>query len=151
MARMYARKKGKSASTRPYRTEKPSWVVMPPAEIEELVAKLYNEGMTTAMIGERLRDQYGVPSVKLVTGKRITKILEEKGITFKIPEDLTNLMKRAVHLYDVLQTNRKDLHNRRNFQLIDAKIRRLVRYYKRVGKLPFDWQYSISTAKLMVE
>jgi small subunit ribosomal protein S15 len=148
---MYARKAGKSGSTRPYRTEKPQWVIMPPKEIEDLIVKLHNDGMATASIGELLRDKYGIPSVKLVTGKKITKILEENGIQFKLPEDLTNLMKRAVHVHEMLQKNHKDIHNRRNFQLIEAKIRRLVRYYKEKGKLPEDWTYSIKTAKLMVD
>lgn len=151
MARIYARKSGKSGSTRPYRTEKPSWVTMQSSEIEDLILKFHNEGLSTSSIGERLRDQYGIPNVKLTTGKRITKVLEDKGIQFKIPEDLTNLMKRAVHLHEMLQRNTRDIHNRRNLNLIEAKIRRLVRYYKKTGKLPDDWSYSISTAKLLVE
>ena len=151
MARMYARKRGKSGSTRPVRTEKPPWVIMPTNEIEDLIVKFNEEGMSTALIGERLRDQYGVPSVKLVTGKKITKILEDRGITQKIPEDLTNLMKRAVHMYNMLQKNHKDLQNRRNFHLVEAKIRRLVRYYHSTGKLSPDWSYKITTAKLLVE
>lgn len=151
MARMYARKAGKSGSTRPYRTEKPQWVSMDPKEIEELIVKFHHEGMSTSLIGEKLRDQFGIPSVKLVTGKKITKILAERDITFKIPEDLTNLMKRAVHVHETLQANRKDIHNHRNFQLIEAKIRRLVRYYKEKGQLPEDWTYNISTAKLLVD
>lgn len=151
MARMYARKSGKSGSTRPFRTEKPGWVVISPSEIEDLIVKFHEGGMSTALIGERLRDQYGVPSVKLVTGKRITKILSDRGIIQKIPEDLTNLIKRAVHMHIMLQKNRKDIQNRRNFQLVESKIRRLVRYYKSTGKLPPDWSYSITTAKLLVE
>jgi small subunit ribosomal protein S15 len=148
---MYARKRGKSGSTRPYRTEKPPWVTIPQEELEGIIVKFHKEGLSTALIGEKLRDQYGIPSVKLVTGKKITKILEEKGITFKIPEDLANLMKRAVHVNGMLEKNHKDIHNRRNFQLIEAKIRRLVRYYKEKGKLPADWSYSISSAKLLVD
>jgi small subunit ribosomal protein S15 len=148
---MYARKCGKSGSTKPFRTEKPQWVVITPSEIEDKIEEYHKEGMSTSIIGEKLRDLYGVPSVKLVTGKKITKILEERGLKFKIPEDLTNLMKRAVHVHNTLQRNHKDIHNRRNFQLIEAKIRRLVRYYKNKGKLPEDWSYSISTAKLLVE
>ena len=151
MARMHARRRGKSGSKKPYLTEVPEWVPIPQKDVEELVVKLSREGMSTAMIGITLRDQYGVPSVKLVTGRNITAILRDNGVRFRLPEDLQNLMKRAIALDDHLTNNPKDIHNRRGLQLVEAKIRRLVRYYKRTGLLPQNWNYSLKNARLLIE
>jgi len=151
MAKMHSRRKGISGSTLPFRTDPPSWVTLTTEDIEENVVKLYNQGKSTALIGLILRDSYGIPDVKHVTGKSITSILKDNGITFNIPEDLENLIRKAINVHEHLRINRKDLHNRRNFQLIEAKIRRLVSYYKSTGVLPPTWSYSVSKAKLLVE
>ena len=140
MARIHARKKGKSSSTRPYRSEPPEWKPMRPKEVERTVLRLADDGYSTSVIGMKLRDQYGVPSVKLCTGKSILKILVENNKTPKLPEDLRNLMKKAVNLGHHLAENRKDLHNHRALKLTEAKIRRLMRYYKAKGTLPKDWE-----------
>ncbi|TRO46605.1 30S ribosomal protein S15, partial [Candidatus Bathyarchaeota archaeon] len=67
------------------------------------------------------------------------------------PEDLENLLRKAINLSSHLMRNPKDLHNKRALQLIEAKIRRLVRYYKANGRLPEDFKYSLDAARLMVE
>jgi small subunit ribosomal protein S15 len=151
MARIHARRKGKSSSTKPYRSQNPSWVPMSSTEIEELIVKLSKEGKTTSEIGIILRDQYGIPSVKLATSKKVTKILKDGKVEFRLPEDLTNLIKKAVNLNDHLKENPKDLHNKRSLQLTEQKIRRMVRYYRKNNVLPPDWEYSIKTAKLLVD
>ncbi len=151
MARIHARRKGKSSSKRPYSTKNPKWVPLSSAEVEKLVVKLANEGLSTAAVGIRLRDQYAVPDVKLATGKRITQILKANDVKFEIPEDLRNLMKRAVSLHAHLEVNPHDLHNKRGLALIEAKIRRLLRYYKKNGVMAEDWKYSIKAAELQVE
>ena len=51
--------------------EVPSWVKYSPKEVEQLVIELRKKGYTTAMIGTILRDQYGIPSVKAITGKKM--------------------------------------------------------------------------------
>jgi len=150
MARMHSRRKGKSSSTRPFRSEAPSWVSLPSDEITDIVVNLHNQGKGSAMIGLILRDTYGIPDVKLVSGKSITTILKDKGITKAIPEDMENLMRKAIIIHEHLQLNRKDLHNKRNFQLTEAKIRRLERYYKTTGALPTTFSYSIAKAKLLL-
>jgi small subunit ribosomal protein S15 len=50
-----------------------------------------------------------------------------------------------------MQENKKDMATNRNLQLIEAKIRRLVKYYKRNDILPKDWIYSLKTAELLIE
>ncbi|MFQ5839012.1 MAG: 30S ribosomal protein S15 [Thermoplasmata archaeon] len=150
MARMHRRRKGKSSSKRPPAEKPPEWISMKPAEAEKLVLKLHQDGLQTAQIGIRLRDQYGIPSVKLLTGKSITRILVDKGVKMDLPEDLRNLMKKAVRLDSHLKEHHKDIHNRRSLELIEAKIRRLARYYKREGVLPEDWEYSRKAAEIQV-
>lgn len=151
MARMHARKKGKSCSKRPLITENPAWVTLTATEIEDLVAKLSKDGNGSAKIGLILRDQYGVPDVKLATGKTVTAIMKEKGVAPVLPEDLANLMRRAIDLNVHLKENKGDISNRRGLLLIEAKIRRLERYYKDNGVLAADWKYSLNTAELMLK
>lgn len=151
MARLHAKRKGKSGSKRPFLKSNPAWAVSDAKEIEETVLRLHGEGLSTAEIGLRLRDGYGVPSVKLATGKGIMDILNAKGARIDLPEDLSALMRRAVQVQGHLREHRKDLSNRRGLQLIESKIRRLSRYYKERGVLPSDWDYSINVAELQVK
>jgi len=151
MAKMHARRRGTSSSTRPLRTSSPEWVPIDAAEIGKLVGKMAKEGLSSAVIGTKLRDQYGVPNVKLATGKSVLSLMKASGIKMEFPEDVRNLMKRAVHLSVHLSTRPKDLHNKRRLALIEAKIRRLVKYYHETGVMPKEWFYSLDTAKLLVE
>jgi len=151
MATMHTRRRGRSGSSRPFVTENPSWVPLTSEEIEEKVVELAGNEMSTSIIGIRLRDEHAVPSVKLATGKNITQILFDNEMAPERPEDLENLMRKAIGLSAHLRRNPKDLHNKRSLHLIEAKIRRLVRYYKDNGQLPSDFKYSLDTARLMVE
>jgi len=151
MARIHARRKGTSGSKRPLLVANPEWVTLEAAEIEDQIVKLHAEGVSSAAIGTRLRDAHGVPNVRLATGKSVVAILRGKGVKFDVPEDLRNLMKRAVQLQTHLTTNAKDAANRRGLQLLESKIRRLSRYYKREGRIPSDWDYSLKIAELLVK
>lgn len=144
------RKKGKSHSTRPARPIPPSWVAYTPEEIELIIEELARKGYGPSMIGIVLRDQFGIPLVKPILGKSITRVLEEKGLAPEIPEDLMALIRKAVNLRRHLEEHPKDLHSRKGLQDLESKVRRLVKYYKREGKLPPDWEYSPEKAKLLV-
>jgi Ribosomal protein S15P/S13E len=109
MARMHTRRKGKSCSKRPMITENPAWVPLNATEIEDLIVKFAKDGLVSARIGLVLRDQYGVPNVKLATGKNVTEIMEEKGVSPSLPEDLSNLMRRAISLNVHLKNNRGEM------------------------------------------
>lgn len=151
MARIHARKKGKSSSSRPYRVEAPEWSTFKSKEVERLVIKFSDEGLSSSQIGMKLRDQFGIPNIKLVTKKSVMKILTENKRDPKLPEDIRNLMKKAVNLGEHLEENPKDIHNKRALALTEAKIRRLMKYYKRQGTLPPEWIYNLKSAKLLVE
>jgi small subunit ribosomal protein S15 len=151
MAKMHARRRGKSASSKPLVTENPEWVSQSKEEVEQLVVKLGKEGMAAAKIGMVLRDQHAIPSVRLATGKTMLEILAENKLVPNLPDDMVALMRRAINVNNHLAENKKDLANNRNLQLIESKIRRLVKYYKRENLLPPDWQYSLKNAELLIE
>ena len=130
---MPKQEKGKSHSTRPVSKRPPSWCKYQPEEVEALVIKMAKEGHPPSRIGTILRDQYAIPLVKPITGKTITQILKEAGLAPATPEDLGELLKKAARLSAHLEKNKKDLHNKRALQLIEAKIHKLARYYKREG------------------
>jgi SSU ribosomal protein S15P len=94
------------------------------------------------MIGVILRDQYGIPLVKVVTNKRITEILSENGLKPQIPEDLMALIRRAVNIRRHLEEHPKDASAKKGLILTESKIHRLIKYYKRTGVLPQDFTYS---------
>ncbi len=151
MARMQTRRKGKSCSKRPMISENPAWVPLTATEIEDLIVTFSKEGMVSAKLGLVLRDQYGVPDIKLATGKTATEIMQEKGVASSPPEDLSNLMRRAITLNVHVIEHRGDMSNKRGLNLIAARIRRLERYYKRKGILPKTWKYSLANAELMLK
>ncbi len=136
-----SKESGKSHSTRPVVIRKPEWSKYSPEEIEELVVSLYKKGYSLSMIGVILRDQYGIPLAKAITGKKVLRILRERGVAPEIPEDLFNLIKRALRVRRHLEEHPKDYHSKRGLQLIESKIYRLAKYYKRRGILPLDWEY----------
>jgi len=150
MARIHARRRGVSGSVRPHRTEAPSWSNTDVKAIEKVIIDLKKEGYSSSRIGLALRDRYGVPDVKLVLGKRIDQFLEENGFRPDIPEDLRNLIAKALGLRKHLAENKNDLHNKRQLQLTESKVRRLVKYYVSSGRLPGDWSYKPETAEILL-
>ena len=151
MARIQARVKGKSGSKKPLDSKIPKWVEKKPKEIIALVEKLAKQDLSSSQIGLNLRDSYGVPNVKLITGKSISEILKNAKMTGMVPEDLKNLIKRAITIRKHLTLNRKDKFSIRGLQLTEAKIRRIQKYYKSKGVLPEDWNYHPDRAELLVD
>jgi small subunit ribosomal protein S15 len=145
---MPKQEKGKSHQTRPVSKRPPSWCKYQPEEVEALIIKLAKEGNSPSRIGTILRDQYAIPLVKPITGKTITKTLQDAGLAPSIPEDLGNLLKKAESLIAHLEKHGKDLHNKRALQLVEAKIHKLSRYYKKEGILPPNWKYEPKIASV---
>lgn len=148
MARVHAHRRGKSHSTRPPFPRPPAWVNYSRDEIISLVIKLAKEGVPPSKIGLILRDEYGIPLVKPIVGMSITQILREGGVQFQVPEDLQNLLRKAQSIQRHLSENRGDKRNIHNLELVEARIHRLAKYYKRRGLLPADWKYSAVVAQL---
>lgn len=150
MAKMHTRRKGRARSARPVRKTPPTWLTIKKEEVEKLVLNLNGQNVSESQIGLILRDKYGVPDISQVTGKKVQKILKDSGVAPKVPEDLTNLIKKAIGLRKHLDINPKDLHNKRALQLTESKIRRLLKYYHASGVLPKDWVYTPETAEILI-
>jgi small subunit ribosomal protein S15 len=148
---MHSHAKGKSRSTRPSAPAKPTWLAQSPKETELLVVKYAKEGKSPSQIGLHLRDEYGIPSVKLVAGKTVNQILKEKSLQADIPEDVMALVTKVVKIKKHMDENGKDMTAIRGLKLAESKINRLVKHYKATGRLPKDWSYDPDRIKLYVE
>ncbi len=150
MARMHARRHGKSRSVKPAQPKQHDWIRYDAQEVEMLIVKLAKDGKSSAEIGLILRDVYGIPDARVILGKKIGRVLKEKGLAPEIPDDLRALIRRAIRVRAHLEEHRKDVWSKRGLQLIESKIRRLVRYYKETGRLPADWKYDPERVKLLI-
>lgn len=142
MSRMHSDDRGSSGSSNPINKNVPRWVDYDEEEVVDLVVKLREDGLSPSEIGIELRDSYGIPSVKTVTGKKVTKILEEEDVAPEIPEDLDNLLSKAESIEEHVEDNPKDRHAQRQLELTEAKIRRLAEYHRNNGNIDEDWKYS---------
>lgn len=148
---MHTGRRGSSGSDRPAADDPPEWSDVDPDDIEARIVELAEEeGLDPSQIGMRLRDEgvdgTPVPDVKLATGRKVTEILEANDAADELPEDLRNLLERAVRVRDHLKANPTDHSNRRAAQNIESKVRRLVDYY-RGDAIPEDFEYSYEDAK----
>ena len=134
--------------------EPPEWSDVDAEDIEDRVVELAEQGHSPSEIGLKLRDEgvtgTPVPDVKLATGKKVTEILDEHDADPDLPEDLRNLMERAVRLREHMDENPQDAQNKRALQNTQSKVRRLVDYY-RGDELAADFSYSYETAKELLD
>ena len=147
---MHSRDKGKSGSSKPVK-HVPSWTPFKGKEVEKLVVKFAKAGKSTSEIGMILRDSYGINSVKAVTKKSISTILNDNKLTKKLPEDLLNLIKKMVHVKTHMEKNRQDQTAKRGLLLTSSKIRRLTKYYQGTRRLPATWKLDSSRLKMYLE
>jgi len=150
IARLHSKRKGKSGTKRPKEKASPEWVDAKKAEIRETVLRMAKEGVPSSKIGLALRDQYGVPNVRAILGMSLVSFLREEKALPEFPEDLINLIKKAVRMQDHLKT-RRDLHNKVKLGHVESKIGRLVKYYTAKGRLPRGWKYDAEKAALLVK
>jgi small subunit ribosomal protein S15 len=142
---MHTRRRGSSDSDKPVADDPPEWSDVDADVIEERVVELADAGQSPSQIGLTLRDEgvqgTPIPDVSLATGKKVTEILEENEAEPELPEDLRNLMERAIRLRDHMDRNPTDYANKRALQNTESKIRRLVDYY-RGDKLDESFTYN---------
>ncbi len=131
------------------RKDMPDWIKLKGKDAEDKVIELLRQGYSLSHAGIILRDVYGVPKIRYVTGKKMLKVAREHGMEPKIPEDLLSLIKKAVNLSKHIEKHPEDLSNKRGLQLVEARINGLIRYYKKIGKLPRDWKYNLESAELL--
>jgi small subunit ribosomal protein S15 len=116
--------------------------------LKATIVKLAKEGLTPSQIGIALRDDHGVPLVKPIIGESIGGVLKEAKIMPKLPQDLQDLIERAQRVQNHLQANKGDRKNIHSLELVEAKIYRLSKYYKRTGQVPSDFRYTAVVAQL---
>ena len=86
--------------------------------------------------------------VRPIINKSITDVLREKKLLPEIPEDLNNIVMKAVNLQKHLKDNKADSRNIRSLELIEANVHSISTHYKKVGKIPENWKYKSVVAKL---
>jgi len=150
MGRMHSKGKGKSSSALPYKRSAPSWVKSTAEEVKESICKLARKGLTPSQIGVLLRDQSGVPQVRSITNEKVLRLLRTAGLAPALPEDLYHLIKKAVSIRKHLDRARKDKDAKFHLILVESRIHRLARYYKRTRKLPPNWKYESANAGTLV-
>ena len=109
------------------------------SELAAIVIK--NGDQTARQEAEKLRAQSDFP----------IPVIEVNGQASEYPEDLMNLIRRAVNIRDHLEENPKDLHSKRGLTIIESRIRRLGSYYVSEGELPEGWRYNPQQAALLVK
>ncbi|QGN07485.1 30S ribosomal protein S15 [Halorhabdus sp. CBA1104] len=154
MARMHTRRRGSSDSDKPAADDPPEWSDVDSEAIEQRVVELAEQGHEPSEIGIKLRDEgvqgTPIPDVSLATGKKVTEILDDHDAAPELPEDLRNLMARAIRLREHMEDNPVDHQNKRALQNTESKIRRLVDYY-RGDELDADFTYSYDVAVELLE
>jgi len=138
---MHKEAHGSSGSSKPVEKDNPDWVEFGEDEIIEIILELREEGLDPAQIGLRLRDEYGIPSVKQATGKKLTEILEEEDEAPEIPEDLNNLVEKAESIQSHVDENPTDEQANRQLELTKAKVRKVADYHRENGNIQEDWEY----------
>lgn len=98
MARLHSRKKGKSGTKRSKSKLNPEWVHANKTQVKELVVKMAKEGTSPSKIGLYLRDQKGIPDVRSFLGESIVTFLKKENAAPQYPEDLMNLIRKAVRM-----------------------------------------------------
>ena len=81
MGRMQSKGKGKgiSSTTTPFKRRSARWVVHTPRSISDLIVTMAKKGMSPSQIGVTIRDKEAVPSIKLLTGQKIVRLLKKNG------------------------------------------------------------------------
>lgn len=147
---MHTRRRGSSSSDTPVADDPPEWSDVDADAIEARVVELAEEGHSPSQIGLKLRDEgvqgTPIPDVQLATDKKVTEILDEHNADADLPEDLRNLLERAVRLREHMADNPGDAQNKRALQNAEAKVRRLADYY-RGDELNEDFKYTYERAR----
>ena len=150
MGRMHSKGKGISRRCLPFRKTPPSWVQISASDLTEQIVKMAKRGASPSQIGVILRDQYGIPQVKGVTGSKILRILKVAGVAPDLPEDLYHLIKKAVNVRKHIEKFRADKDGKFRLILIESRIHRLARYYRKAKVLPPTFKYQSKKADTLI-
>ena len=111
--------------------EKPVWLKYSEDEVKAIIIKLANKGLTSEKIGLTLRDQYGIPKVKLFNLK-IRKVLQEQN-KFEDPS-VKNLNLKLENVIKHYSKNKQDKKAERSLIITRAKLKKRKDYNTRKAK-----------------
>lgn len=88
MGRIQSKGKGKgiSSTVTPFKRRSARWVAHTPKSIADLIVTMAKKGMSPSQIGVNIRDKEAVPSIKLLTGQKIVRLLKKHGTYIAIQE-----------------------------------------------------------------
>ena len=109
--------------------EKPVWLKYTEEEVKAIIIKLANKGFTAEKIGLNLRDQYGIPKVKLYNLK-IKKVLNDK---YKDP-NILNLSKKVDNVESHFKKHNHDQSAKRSLTISKAKLKKRQEYLEKSKK-----------------
>jgi len=108
--------------------EKPVWLKYTEEEVKAIIQKLAGQGLTSEKIGLSLRDQYGIPNVKIY-GIKIKEVLEEKQ-QYKEPTT-ENLQTKLQKIINHFKKNKQDKNAGRSLIITKAKLKKREDYAKK--------------------
>jgi small subunit ribosomal protein S15 len=108
--------------------EKPVWLTYTEEEVKAIILKLSEKGLTAEKIGLVLRDQYGIPKVKIYNLK-ISKVLKEKD-KYTDP-DTKNLNKKLEKVIAHYKKNKQDKRAERSLIITKSKSKKREDYQKK--------------------
>jgi small subunit ribosomal protein S15 len=108
--------------------KKPTWLKYTKEEVTAIILKLAKKGQTAEKIGLILRDQYGIPTVKLYELK-IKEILEKEG-EYQEPTNL-NLKSKLDRIINHFKKNKQDKKTGRSLMITKAKLKKREEYEAR--------------------
>ena len=105
--------------------EKPVWLKYTKKEVEAIILKLANKKITSEKIGLILKDQYGIPKVKLY-GIKIKSILKER---YQDP-NIINLKKKTGKIEEHFKKNKQDKKAERSLIITRANLKKREEYLR---------------------
>ena len=104
--------------------KKPTWLKYSKLEVEAIILKLAGKGLTAEKIGLTLRDQYGIPNVKLYD----LKIKEVLGDKFAEPTTI-HLENKLQKIINHFKKNKQDKKTGRALMITKAKLKKRTDYH----------------------
>jgi len=105
--------------------KKPAWLKYTEEEVRAIILKLAGKGLTSEKIGLVLRDQYGIPSIRLY-GLKIKEVLEDN---FQEPT-IINLENKLQEIIVHFKKNKQDKNAERALIITKAKLKKRQDYKK---------------------
>ena len=105
--------------------------------------------MNNVFVKDAIKTKEALQEDKSRAGEVIAQLKTiENKLNPEIPEDLNNIVMKAVNLQKHLKENRSDNRNTRALELVEAKVHRLSTHYKKTGEIDQKWKYKSVVAQL---